>query len=218
MKKKIGAFGTGQFSLGTLVGGRPGTTIFQNPGHEATETGLAYAPVSQAHGHNHIVQCSKPGGGGLGGGGSHTRTRPGQPPVAITKKAYVSGVRRFGFGVHCGGLRCGGRLGTTVVQTATCHFTRQPQSILWHLRYAIDNALRQGTMQCPETCRMATKTINLPDEGRMHKCNCKCKGATSIQKLCPLILLSWLNAFLLGNQIHGSQILLVCAHNVWQVT
>ena len=32
--------------LGTLWGG-----------HEATETGLAYAPVSQAHGHNHIVQC-----------------------------------------------------------------------------------------------------------------------------------------------------------------
>ena len=32
MKKKIGAFSTGQFSLGTLVGGRPGTTIFQNPG------------------------------------------------------------------------------------------------------------------------------------------------------------------------------------------
>ena len=26
-------------------------------GHEATETGLAYAPVSQAHGHNHIVHC-----------------------------------------------------------------------------------------------------------------------------------------------------------------
>ena len=26
-------------------------------GHEATETGLAYAPVSQAHSHNHIVQC-----------------------------------------------------------------------------------------------------------------------------------------------------------------
>ena len=26
-------------------------------GHEATETGLAYAPVSQAHGHHHIVQC-----------------------------------------------------------------------------------------------------------------------------------------------------------------
>ena len=32
MKKKIGAFGAGQFSLGTLVEGRPGTTIFQNPG------------------------------------------------------------------------------------------------------------------------------------------------------------------------------------------
>ena len=31
-------------------------------GHEATETGLAYAPVSQAHGHNHIAG----GGGGLG--------------------------------------------------------------------------------------------------------------------------------------------------------
>ena len=28
-----------------------------NFGHEATDTGLAYAPVSQAHGHNHIVQC-----------------------------------------------------------------------------------------------------------------------------------------------------------------
>ena len=27
-------------------------------GHEATDTGLAYAPVSQAHGHNHIVQFS----------------------------------------------------------------------------------------------------------------------------------------------------------------
>ena len=32
MKKNFGAFGTGQFSLETLVGGRPGTTIFQNPG------------------------------------------------------------------------------------------------------------------------------------------------------------------------------------------
>ena len=31
-EKKIGAFGAGQFSLGTLVGGRPGTAIFQNPG------------------------------------------------------------------------------------------------------------------------------------------------------------------------------------------
>ena len=31
--------------------------VVKNTGHEATETGLAYAPVSQAHGHNHIVQC-----------------------------------------------------------------------------------------------------------------------------------------------------------------
>ena len=32
MKENFGAFGAGQFSLETLVGGRPGTTIFQNPG------------------------------------------------------------------------------------------------------------------------------------------------------------------------------------------
>ena len=36
---------------GVLGGGGMGE------GHEATETRLAYAPVSQAHGHNHIVQC-----------------------------------------------------------------------------------------------------------------------------------------------------------------
>ena len=53
MKKNFGAFGAGQFSLETLVGGRPGTTIFRNPG----------------------------GGGGWEGGGSHTRTGPGHPPV-----------------------------------------------------------------------------------------------------------------------------------------
>ena len=52
LKKKIGAFGAREFSLETLVGGRPGTTIFQNPG-----------------------------GGGGGWGGSHTRTGPGRPPV-----------------------------------------------------------------------------------------------------------------------------------------
>ena len=56
MKKNFGAFGARQFSLETLVGGRPGTTIFQNPG----------------------------GGGGLGGG-SHTRTRPGHPPPVTPK-------------------------------------------------------------------------------------------------------------------------------------
>ena len=54
MKKKIGAFGAGQFSLGTLAGGRPGTTIFQNPG-----------------------------GGGGGWGVSHTRTGAGRPPVVL---------------------------------------------------------------------------------------------------------------------------------------
>ena len=32
MEKKNGAFGAGQFSLGTLAGGRPGTTIFQTQG------------------------------------------------------------------------------------------------------------------------------------------------------------------------------------------
>ena len=50
MKKK---FGARQFSLETLVGGRPGTTIFQNRGGE----------------------------GGGGWGGSHTRTGPGHPPL-----------------------------------------------------------------------------------------------------------------------------------------
>ena len=48
--------------------------------HEATDTGLAYAPVSQAHGHHHtqfnVLPCSTaaqtssvPTGGGGGGGG-----------------------------------------------------------------------------------------------------------------------------------------------------
>ena len=61
-KKKNGAFGAGQFFLGTLAGGRPGTTIFQNPE-----------------------------GGGEGGGGgqgvSHTRTGPGRPPVDRVESA-----------------------------------------------------------------------------------------------------------------------------------
>ena len=55
MKKKIGAFGAIEFSLGTLVGGRPGTTIFQNPGGGE--------------------------GGGLGGVAYKDRARP--PPRAI---------------------------------------------------------------------------------------------------------------------------------------
>ena len=56
MKKKIGAFGAGQFSLGTLAGGRPGTTIFQNPGGGG-------------------------GGGGLGGVAYKDRARP--PPRGL---------------------------------------------------------------------------------------------------------------------------------------
>ena len=61
MKKKFGAFGAGQFSLVTLVGGRPGTTIFQNLG----------------------------GGAGGGGGGSHTRTAPPPPPVHGALMLYI---------------------------------------------------------------------------------------------------------------------------------
>ena len=65
MKKKNGAFGAGQFSLGTLAGGRPGTTIFQNPG------------------------------GGEGGWGvSHTRTGPGRPPVAVAVRMQHMAARK----------------------------------------------------------------------------------------------------------------------------
>ena len=58
MKKKIGAFGAGQFSLGRLVEGRPGTTIFQNPGggggggwggDRIQGPGLAAPPGGYAH-------------------------------------------------------------------------------------------------------------------------------------------------------------------------
>ena len=46
-------------SLGARPWGGSNTAgdVLGTQGHEATETGLAYAPVSQAHGHNHIVQC-----------------------------------------------------------------------------------------------------------------------------------------------------------------
>ena len=48
MKKKIGAFGAGYFSLGTLVEGRPGTTIFQNPGGGGRGLGgVAYKDPAQ---------------------------------------------------------------------------------------------------------------------------------------------------------------------------
>ena len=51
MKKKFGAFGARQFSLETLVGGRPGTSIFQNPGGGEgggahTRTGPSRPPVA----------------------------------------------------------------------------------------------------------------------------------------------------------------------------
>ena len=62
---------------------------------------------------------------------------------------------------------------------------------------------------------MATDTINLPDEGGMQGGKCKCKGTEGIQNLCPFLPLLWLNS--LGNQIHNSQLLLVCPNNVWPV-
>ena len=61
---------------------------------------------------------------------------------------------------------------------------------------------------------MATDTINLLDEGGIQGCSCKLKGTESIQNL-------WMlrpNAFWLGNQIHNSQLLVVCPNNVWPVT
>ena len=88
----------------------------------------------------------------------------------------------------------------------------------WHLRHALDNALRQGTMQCQETCRMVIDTINLPDEGGMQGRNCKCKGTESIQNLCPLLPQLWSNASSIGNQSHNNQHLLVCQNKVWPVT
>ena len=134
-------------------------------------------------------------------------------------------VQRFGFGVHLShlpmqswGRRGGGRLGPNAIQSSYSHFMPQPQSIVWHLQYALHKALRQGTMQCQETRLMATDTINLPDEGGMQGCNCKCKGTENIQNLCPLFPLLWLNAFSFSNQIHNSQLLRVCRNNVWPVT
>ena len=41
---------------GAIVSRWGGARRQQWCGHEATDTGLAYAPVSQANGHNHIVQ------------------------------------------------------------------------------------------------------------------------------------------------------------------
>ena len=53
-------------------GGCPGAVLDPNTpqtfwplegGHEATDTGLAYAPVSQAHGHHHTHLEGRRGGG-----------------------------------------------------------------------------------------------------------------------------------------------------------
>ena len=79
--------------------------------------------------------------------------------------------------MHYWGLGCGGRLATIVVQSSLC--TQQAQSMLWHLQCALDNVLRQGKIQCQETCRMAINTIKLPDGG-MQGCNCQCKGTRRV--------------------------------------
>ena len=43
---------------GTLPNARPHSACMRwRGGHEATDTRLAYAPVSQAHGHHQSVQC-----------------------------------------------------------------------------------------------------------------------------------------------------------------
>ena len=71
MKKKIGAFGTGQFSLGTLVGGQPGTTIFQNPG------------VGRGGGGGWGGRIQGPGPAAPPGADNHRRTPP-PPPTKVT--------------------------------------------------------------------------------------------------------------------------------------
>ena len=95
-------------------------------------------------------------------------------------------------------VRCTITKKVIVVQSSLRHFTLQPQSIVWHLQYALDNASREGKIQWQETCRMATNTINVLDEGGMQGCNCKCKGTKSIQNLCPFLPLLWLNTFSLA--------------------
>ena len=78
--------------------------------------------------------------------------------------------------MHRRGPGCGGRLGTMVVQSSLNPFPQQPQYILWHLEYALDNASRQGTMQCQETCPRSnqlplmqwTGTRGIPQRA-MHK-------------------------------------------------
>ena len=66
MKKKKGAWGAGQLSLGTRVGGRRGTTIFLNPG---------------------------PGRGGGGAGGCRIQGGgPAAPPLGGPRACHLVGV------------------------------------------------------------------------------------------------------------------------------
>ena len=68
MKKKFGAFGAGQFSLETLVGGQPGTTIFKTRGG---------------------------GGGGEGGAGGGRIQGPGLAAPPVTGLKEGRGQRRW---------------------------------------------------------------------------------------------------------------------------
>ena len=142
---------------------------------------------------------------------------------AITRKACVNGVKSLGSGYIRANSHCtAGFLGVEA------DFER--------LKYGVSSAISRsnhnrscGTCNMPLTTRrdkaqcnvkrhMATNTINLLDEGGMQGCNYKCKGTESIQNLSPLLPLLWFNAFSLGNQIHNSQLLLVCHNSVWLVT
>ena len=79
--------------LGFLVRGRlqgPTRVSLKGRGHEATDTGLAYAPVSQAHGHHPSVQCFAllhcrvEGRGGGSKGGAWVGLW-GDPPLRLTE-------------------------------------------------------------------------------------------------------------------------------------
>ena len=75
-------------------------------GHEATDTGLAYAPVSQVHGHHHTVQCFALLCGG--GGGDTEAHFPNPPPPLLGRRDG-----RGGSGWGCPTCRSGGGGGAT---------------------------------------------------------------------------------------------------------
>ena len=85
------------------------------------------------------------------------------------------------------------------MQSCLCHFTQQPQSILWKLHCAIDNTVRQKTMQHQKACKMAAHIVV---KGGVEGCSSK-----STQKNVLLLQLPWLTAFLHGNQLHCGQLL-----------